>query len=288
MGGVEPTPREGPGEYPRISPSSRGAIAFQAIGVASNLICCLAGALWLLEGAWLLSAYAVLGAVLLGLFIADLVSGLLHWAFDTWLDENNCFFREVILIVREHHIKPKQVFQYSFAQEVGRSSWVAFLLTGWLFALAAAGVAPRGPALALSVLTGLIVSAGVVLMYESHKRFGHFPNPGRIVRALQAMHLILSPRHHLAGHHRPDFDRNYCLINGWADNTLGALGVWRGLEALIMALTGAEPRRNDREWLKRYGGRILAVASPGIERHEHDLPHPGARRRRRRPRGGRS
>jgi hypothetical protein len=35
-------------------------------------------------------------------------------------------------------------------------------------------------------------------------------------------------------------DHNYCLINGWADRTLGRLGLFRGLEWVI-----AEPEGDD-------------------------------------------
>ena len=248
-------------EYPRISPSSPGGIAFQVSGVVLNAICSLGGLIWLYRsGAWTeVPIWTLGGAVILGLFIADFVSGLLHWAFDTWFDEENWFFRDIVLIVREHHIRPKQIFEYRFSKEVGRSSWVALLLTGWGFIVAlVAWPNGAGPAATLAVVMGLVVSAGVVMMYECHKHFGHNPRPGRLLRTLQAMHLVLSPKHHIAGHHRPNFDQDYCLINGWADRTLGALGVWRGLEKLVSVATGAEPRRNDREWLARYGAPALA------------------------------
>jgi ubiquitin-conjugating enzyme E2 variant len=88
-------------------------------------------------------------------------------------------------------------------------------------------------------------------MLEFHK-CGHRVRGVRAVRALQRLHLLLSPEHHLR-HHSGRHDRNYCLITGIADRTLGRLGAFRGLERLISAASGAVPRQNDEVWLRRYG-----------------------------------
>jgi hypothetical protein len=56
-------------------------------------------------------------------------------------------------------------------------------------------------------------------------------------------------RHHSGAH-----DQNYCLITGAADRTLvGRLGIFRLLERIVSALTGAVPRENDRTWSMRHG-----------------------------------
>lgn len=45
--------------------------------------------------------------------------------------------------------------------------------------------------------------------------------------------------------------------DGWADRTLGRLGLFRGLEWLIARWSGAQPQRNDHEWLRRFGRKVM-------------------------------
>ena len=91
----------------------------------------------------------------------------------------------------------------------------------------------------------------IVFMLEFHK-FGHRMRRGRTVRVLQRAGLLLSPEFHLR-HHSGAHDQNYCLITGAADRTLGRLGLFRGLERVITAVTGAQPSADDLEWCRRYG-----------------------------------
>lgn len=49
---------------------------------------------------------------------------------------------------------------------------------------------------------------------------------------LQRCGLLLLVSHY-SRHHLGNHDRNYCLINGWADRSLGRLGLFRGLEWVI-------------------------------------------------------
>lgn len=65
------------------------------------------------------SRYARWPPSLRGADTADLASGILHWAFDTWFTENSPVVRRVVLIVREHHVYPQRVFNYPLTQDVG-------------------------------------------------------------------------------------------------------------------------------------------------------------------------
>jgi ubiquitin-conjugating enzyme E2 variant len=86
-------------------------------------------------------------------------------------------------------------------------------------------------------------------MFEYHK-WGHRQRRRPVARLAQRCGLLLSPDHHLR-HHRGAHDSHYCLINGMADRTLGCLGLFRGLERVITAVTGAEPRAEDHAALAR-------------------------------------
>jgi ubiquitin-conjugating enzyme E2 variant len=181
-------------------------------------------------------------------FAADLTSGLLHWAFDTWFSTTEGAFRRMVSIVREHHVKPDEIFSFRFATDSGMLSWFggsgAFVLL-----MASLAVADHPVVVVALCLAAVIYSVDVSLMFEYHK-WGHRRRRGRIPRLAQRCGLLLSPDHHLR-HHRGDHDSHYCLINGMADRTLGQWGFFRGLERLISAVTGAEPRAEDHAVLAR-------------------------------------
>ena len=241
-------------DYPEIAPYTRGDIMFQLAGGALNAAFTLAGVVWLVAGwrAALRSWYWLPLALLAGLYVADFVTGFLHWAFDVWFNENNEFVRRMVIMVREHHLHPQHIFKYSFYHDAGVLSWLSLPLTAPAVAYAVAtGADPSASAFLYSlVCASVVISVCLVFMLEFHK-CGHNPDSSKVVKTLQRLHLLLPHDHHMR-HHSGNYDRNYCLINGYADLTLGALGIWRGLEKVISAVTGAVPQSNDKEWLRRY------------------------------------
>jgi TMEM189-like protein len=181
-------------------------------------------------------------------FAADLTSGLLHWAFDTWFSTTKGAFRRMVSIVREHHVKPDEIFSFRFATDSGMLSW--FGGSGAFVLLMASRLVGDRPVLVVSLcLAAVVYSLDVALMFEYHK-WGHRRRRGRMARAAQRCGLLLSPDHHLR-HHRGAHDSHYCLINGLADRTLGEWGLFRGLERLISAVTGVQPRAEDHAILAR-------------------------------------
>jgi len=245
------------GEAFDAGPFTAGEIAVHAVGGALNAILCSLAVAYvathLPERWWVWSV--LLGAVLVGIYVADLASGILHWAFDTWLDEKSTV-RRMVLIVREHHVYPQLIFKYPLRQEIGLMSW--FGLFGLAPGLVVAVVPGEGPVTRLAlVVGGLSFSLLVAFSLELHK-VGHRARPGRAIRTLQRLGLVLSTRHHMR-HHAGEHDTHYCIVTGWADLTLGRLGLFRGLEFCVGTLAGAVPRANDREWRRRYGRWVSPI-----------------------------
>lgn len=242
-----------------VPPYTPGEVRFHLIGATLNGAVTLGGLVWLIVTArsspsgWLLIPCAILA----GVYAADLASGLLHWAFDTWFNEEITFLRRMVLQVREHHVYPNRIFHISFRHDAGTLSWIALLVTvpAVLGAVLSGGALGRFVALAAVVFNVLLVT-----MLEFHK-CGHRVRQPRWIRLLQKTGLLLSTRHH-SRHHVGNHDFNYCLINGWADRTLGRLGLFRALEWTIARWTGARPQQNDHQWLRRFGRKTVGRSTP--------------------------
>lgn len=239
--------------YPQASPLTWANIAVHLVGATLllGMLC--------LELAWLVAALPELGAMraalalglgtFAGLFIADLISGAAHWAFDTWFDEGHPLFHRMVLVVREHHIAPQEMFRYPFYNDTGQLSVLALALSAPIAGPILLRAAPSIAA-ASALWACALASLCFVFMLEFHK-CGHRKPARGVLGLLQRSRLLLSPDHHWR-HHRDTYDTHYCLINGWADVVMDALGGWRLLERGIHRVTRAVPRASDDRWLESW------------------------------------
>jgi plasmanylethanolamine desaturase len=181
----------------------------------------------------------VLGAAALGLLAADLLSGVVHWAFDTWGSPTTPGVGQPFIVpFRVHHSDPQDITRHGFIATNGHNCLAAvpvLALSLWLPV-----EQPWGAALAAFVAA---VSLGTFGTNQFHK-WAHQPQVSPFIAWLQRHHLVLNPEHHEVHHTRP-FDQHYCITTGWLNEPLRKLGFFRGLERLISAATGAVPRRDD-------------------------------------------
>lgn len=201
----------------------------------------LAAALALLDWQDISPLSAVLAA-LLGVFLADLLSGIIHVYLDyvpfpagagiervyfyvgprdtrEYLDFKASVFRGRPLIDRLsfsfkiHHWKPKAMNRKTYAEHALETIGPAFPIALLAFVL------PPSAALGTAVTAFLVANIQFI-----HACIHDTPRSvwwKKIVRALQRVHIIYSFETHMI-HHR-DGQKNFCLITGWANVVLNPL-----------------------------------------------------------------
>jgi ubiquitin-conjugating enzyme E2 variant len=227
-------------------------------------LCCGADAVVILCCAvYLVGCYHAVGlrwhwlivALLVGYFLADLFSGLVHWVVDTWLDAG--MLGRGIAMTREHHTHPSHVLLYEFFDQASLGAAPSAVVVG-----SAAAVTALFPVSALTygLMIVWFVIATCMLFGMSFHNLAHWPVRPPLLRVAQRLHLVCSPEHHWR-HHREHTIR-YCVINGWANCPCDRLRLWSRLEWLVTATTGRAPRADDAEWQRKLNDTGIFVGSP--------------------------
>ena len=180
-----------------------------------------------------------LAGLALGACAADLLTGSVHWACDSWGDEHTRWVGAgLIHSFREHHERPLAMLDHDWIEVNGQPAAAASAAFGVL-ALPAVRDWSDGHALASAFAWSLVAISSIA--NQIHK-WAHARRAPRLVRRLQRAGWILSPRRH-APHHRAPHSTDYCIAVGWLNPALDALGFWRALERAVSRATGASPRR---------------------------------------------
>jgi plasmanylethanolamine desaturase len=169
----------------------------------------------------------VLLAMLLGYVIADLLSGIVHWAFDTWWSETTPIIGQAFVKpFRDHHVDPSSITQHDWVETNGNNC------LGALPVLVVAFVVPTSSTRGLFTCTLMLSLALGVLATNQFHKWAHEEDPGRVVRTLQRWHLILPAAHHRV-HHASPHDTHYCITTGWFNAVLAASGAFRTMERAV-------------------------------------------------------
>ncbi len=178
-------------------------------------------------------------ALVVGLLGADLVSGIVHWGFDTWGDLDTPIVGQLaIRAFRQHHVDPSVLLGHDFVETNGHNFMLALpLTTGGLCVL------PGGDGARFLALCFAAMAVCVALTSQIHK-WAHTPRPPRLVALLQRARLILPPAHH-EYHHRAPHRQRYCITVGWLDGLFTATGFFERVERVITRATGIDRHRHD-------------------------------------------
>jgi hypothetical protein len=169
-------------------------------------------------------------AVPIGVLGGDLVSGVVHWAADTYCAEDTPVVGpSLVKPFRMHHIYPRDICTHNFVATVGNVCILAFPVL--LLCLYLAWLMPESGWLAFIVLSVALMSVFTVATNQFHK-WAHQESPSSFARLLQRTRLVLEPSHHKL-HHTEPFEMHYCITNGWLNPLLNKVKFFRRLEAAL-------------------------------------------------------
>ena len=209
------------------APRPRAVVAIEAVASLAFfvLIALLAARVW--DGARGVTAWLVLApAALLGYFLADVATGLVHWFCDRFFEEHTPVVgRLVIFPFRDHHRDPRAMTRHGFLELTGNSC----------LAISPVLAAALGVRLGLFLDGALLVFTLAVVGTNLFHGWAHAERAPRLAAWLQSRGLVLAPTVHDV-HHAHGGRGAYCVTNGWANRWLDGLRVFERLEAGLVAL----------------------------------------------------
>jgi ubiquitin-conjugating enzyme E2 variant len=193
--------------------------------------------LYELELLWLVAL-----AVPLGIVGGDFISGIVHWAADTYGSEDmRIIGPSLVKPFRLHHIYPRDICTHGLVETTGNVCILAVpVLSVCLYLM---WLAPGSGVLAFAVVSFSLMAVATVATNQFHK-WAHQEHPSALARWLQQKRLVLEPEHHKR-HHTHPFDVNYCITNGWLNPLLNRLRFFRRLEAGLRFFGIATAREKD-------------------------------------------
>ena len=184
------------------------ALEYASIALFALLAAWALARLALASGAWL--PLVLLVALPCGWLAADLGSGLLHFAFDSWGSAATPLIgRAFIRPFRAHHADPEAMTRHDFVETHGASCLAALPYLAVVCFVSFEII----PVFLQGVL--LFTALGALATNQCHK-WAHMEEAAtpRLARLAQRWRLAL-PREHHRRHHAPPFDSHFCMSCGW-------------------------------------------------------------------------
>lgn len=138
--------------------------------------------------------------IIIGLLLADLISGIIHWAQDKYGNPDWPIVGPIFADVQMHHEKPLKFLDNSFLKRNGVTAIVSITLFSILVGL-------------FGFHLFLLVAALIGAFANEIHAYAHRKDNPKWVTYLQRFGILLSPMSH-AKHHK-DFNQNYFAITSW-------------------------------------------------------------------------
>jgi len=170
------------------------------------------------------------GCILVSLLIADFITGLMHWAEDTWLRPGKSALLDRFIVNDniDHHRYPGKIRAGAY-WATNRVCIVLALVTGALLAIV--HVHMWEPYFVLALLS----------QSNQIHLWAHSSRPPLPVKMLQRAGLLQSTAHH-AEHHKRPYASRFCTMTAFLNPVLDRIQFWRGLEAIVVFFGGTVQR----------------------------------------------
>lgn len=183
--------------------------------------------------------WLALPGAIAGLVFGDFVTGLVHWAADTYGEESTPVIgRSLVKPFRVHHVRPQEICEHGIVETIGNSCILAAPLLSLFIVVMTSGETSAATAFAVFAA---VMTVGMTVATNQFHKWAHQQRPPRLVRLLQRARLILTPEHHQT-HHTAPFESSYAITNGWLNPLLNSIRFFRRLEGALRAF-GIKPSR---------------------------------------------
>ena len=155
------------------------------------------------------------------LYSVDVGTQFFHKWLDSWADPNGRVWGEVVRGFRMHHEFPSNLNDEDYI-----SNLTAYGITLFPF-FAAVAITDLPPEIRASAGLFLLMTFNTS---EFHKQ-AHLKKPNKLFQFLQKIKIAVSQKVHMS-HHKPPFDENYAVFNGWFNPLAKFLKIWDRLDML--------------------------------------------------------
>ena len=184
--------------------------------------------------------------IIIGFFIADLLTGTFHWFEDNYF--HYCLDYPIINKISKanelHHFFPRDITHYTYIENMSYTLPATVILILFILLIRPSFVLNH-PFMFISFF---IFSSSSNIIH----RFSHERNCERhpIVSYLQKQKVLVSSDEHKKHHDEPNC--NFCVISPFSNYILERIHFWRSLEFIIDKMFGIVPHRkpgyNEREY----------------------------------------
>jgi len=176
--------------------------------------------------------------IILGFFIADLLTGMTHWFEDSYL--GYCTDVPILGDIAKdnelHHYFPRSILAYSYVELMTFSFPMTLMVIGLLFVLNRKAFNSYYVCIFSYAFFSSIAN---ILHMFSHMRDCETSN---VFKHVQRLGVLCSHSHH-STHHTTNKNEKYCIISEYSNYALDNMKFWRLLEYIIYTLTHIEPER---------------------------------------------
>lgn len=190
----------------------------------------------------------IIFAAVIGILTADLISGIVHWAADSYGSvEMFLIGKNLLRNFREHHIDPTAITRHDFVETNGDNLTAIVPVLGYLAYKFSNSNNEEIVSHYNWHLYLFLIAVFLSLTNQFHKWSHTYFGLPRYITILQELHIIL-PRIHHRVHHVTPHDTYFCITTGWLNYPLDLINFWQRLENVVFMLTGCKPRMDDMIW----------------------------------------